>query len=57
MHHPKSESYSSLELLGRWQASVSATPDSRKELERIALEYKRLADWLQRNSEPNTDVR
>jgi hypothetical protein len=37
-------SYRSLELLCRLQAKLSATPDTRNELERMALEYKQLAD-------------
>jgi hypothetical protein len=42
------ESYRSLEALCRLQAATSATPLARKELERMAHEYKRLADWLDR---------
>jgi hypothetical protein len=42
------ESYRSLELLCRHQAKLSSSPEARKELERMALEYKRLADWLER---------
>jgi hypothetical protein len=37
-------SYRSLELLCHRQAKLSATPAARKELERMALEYKRLAE-------------
>jgi len=47
MHHLVTESYRSLELLCRSQAAVSVTPLARQELERMALEYKRLADWLE----------
>jgi len=46
MHHQLNESYRSLELLCREQAAISSTPAARIELERMALEYKRLADWL-----------
>ena len=38
-------SYRSLELLCRQQAKLSAKTEARNELERMALEYKRLADW------------
>jgi len=38
------ESYRSLESLCRKQAAMCATPETRKELERMALEYRRLAD-------------
>jgi hypothetical protein len=41
-------SYRSLELLCRQQAKLAATPDARNELERMALEYKTLADWQER---------
>jgi hypothetical protein len=37
--------YRALELLCRRQAKLSATPDARHELERMAREYKQLADW------------
>ena len=38
-------SYRSLELLCRRQARLSSNPDVQNELEHMALEYKRLADW------------
>ncbi|HZR71691.1 hypothetical protein [Bradyrhizobium sp.] len=38
-------SYRSLEALCREQARLSASPAVRNELEHMALEYKRLADW------------
>jgi hypothetical protein len=41
---PADLSYRVLELLCRQQAKLSATPETRNELERMALEYKRLAD-------------
>jgi hypothetical protein len=47
MHHPN-ELYRSLETLCRHQAKLSSHPGARKELESMALEYKRLADWLDR---------
>lgn len=37
-------SYRELESLCRQQAKLSATPEARNELERMALEYKQLAD-------------
>jgi hypothetical protein len=47
-------SWRSLELLCRQQAALSTTPDARAELERMALEYRRLADWLERRG-PETE--
>ena len=41
---PANFCYRSLELLCRRQAKLSATPDLLDELERMALEYKKLAD-------------
>jgi len=46
---PKPLSYRSLEALCRKEAVISTTPHTRRELETMALEYKRLADWLDRN--------
>jgi hypothetical protein len=43
MDHPPNFSYRSLELLCRKQAALSSTPDTRKKLERMALEY---SGWL-----------
>jgi hypothetical protein len=37
--------YRSLELLCRQQARLSAASDTRSELERMAREYKLIADW------------
>jgi hypothetical protein len=45
---PANHSYRMLELLCRQQAKLSATPETRNELERMALEYKRLADQQER---------
>ncbi len=42
---PASFSYRALELLCRQQAKLSSSPDARNELERMAFEYKQLADW------------
>jgi hypothetical protein len=44
-------SYRSLELLCRQQAKLASTPDARNELERMALEYKALADWQERHGQ------
>ena len=38
-------SYRSFETLCHQEAKLAATPEARNELERMALEYKRLADW------------
>jgi hypothetical protein len=45
---PPNFSYRSLELLCRQQAKLAATTDARNELECMALEYKKLADWWER---------
>jgi hypothetical protein len=45
---PANFSYRSLETLCRQQAKLSATPDARNALERMALEYKQLADRQER---------
>jgi hypothetical protein len=48
MHHdPPNISYRSLEALCREQAAMTSCPDTRRELERMALEYKTSADWLE----------
>jgi hypothetical protein len=41
-------SYRALELICRQQARLSATPRATSELERMASEYKQLADWQER---------
>jgi hypothetical protein len=51
---PANLSYRSLESLCHRQARLSATPEARDELERMALEYKRLADW-QEHQRPEPD--
>jgi len=45
---PANVSFRSLELLCRLQAKLSATPDARNELERMAFEYRLLADSQER---------
>lgn len=55
---PGSLTYRSLELLCRQQARLSATPGAQIELERMALEYKQLADWqdgLSREGDAQSD--
>jgi hypothetical protein len=47
---PANFCYRSLELLCRRQAKLSATPALRDELERMALEYQKLAEWQERQS-------
>jgi len=44
MPHIDNFSYRSLELLCRHQAAVACTPETRRELEIMAVEYQRLAD-------------
>jgi hypothetical protein len=47
MHHDlPNVSYRSLEALCRAQAAMTSSPDARRELERMAREYKASADWL-----------
>jgi hypothetical protein len=48
MHHLANSSYRSLELLCREQAAVASTAATKRELECMALEYQRLADWQDR---------
>lgn len=45
MDASRADTYRQLELLCRQQAKLSATPSARNELERMAEEYKQLADW------------
>ena len=45
--------YRSLELLCHQQAKLAATPDTRNELERMAREYKRLADRQDNGRKPD----
>jgi hypothetical protein len=50
MHRPPNDSYRSLELQCRLQAAISTSADTRKELERMAQEYKLWADLLEGHS-------
>ena len=45
--HQQDDSYRSLERLCRGQAAIATTPGARLALERMALEYKGMADWLE----------
>jgi len=54
MDESSANAYRLLELLCRQQARLSATPATRAELERMALEYKQLADW-QEHERPKPD--
>jgi hypothetical protein len=47
MHPQPSHYYRSLEFLCRRQAALSSTAATQKELECMALEYRRMADWLE----------
>jgi hypothetical protein len=47
---PPNYSYRSMALLCRRQAALSSTPDTRRELEQMALEYQTLADRLDQQS-------
>jgi len=49
MHRQPKYYYRSLELLCRRQAALSSTSGTRNELERMALEYQRMADWLEQH--------
>ena len=53
MSRQSNESYRSLERVCRQQAAISTTPAAREELERMAEQYKRLADWVERQSAGN----
>jgi len=49
MHHDIPDfSYRSLERLCRAQAAITSCAETRQELERMALEYKKSADWVDR---------
>jgi hypothetical protein len=50
MHRLPNDSYRSRELQCRLQAAISTNPDTRKELERMAQEYKLWADLLEGKS-------
>ncbi len=45
---PRSESYRLLEALCRTQAAITGTPEAKLELLKMAEEYKKWADWLDR---------
>jgi hypothetical protein len=53
-HLLRYEYYRLLEATCRREAAIAMTPAARTDLERMALEYKRSADWLERQW-PETD--
>jgi hypothetical protein len=50
MRHLQNASYRSLELLCRKQAALSSTKEAKSALEVMAAEYRKLADWVERQS-------
>jgi hypothetical protein len=50
MQHPPQESYRSLELLCRNQAALASSKETKIALEAMAAEYRKLADWVERQS-------
>jgi hypothetical protein len=50
-------SYRSLEALCRAQAAIASCPEARRELERMALEYKASADRLDRQTRKAEEMR
>jgi len=48
-------SYRSLEALCRAQAAIASCPEARRELERMALEYKASADRLDRQTSQGSE--
>lgn len=52
MPQPKSYHYRSLELACRTQAALTSHEDTKRELEKMAREYKEMADWCDRNLPP-----
>jgi hypothetical protein len=50
MHHLQNASYRSLELLCRERAALSSTKEAKSALEAMAAEYRKLADWVERQS-------
>jgi len=55
MHHHPHASYRSLELLCRNQAALASTKETKSALEAMAAEYRRLADWAERQSLSEAD--
>jgi hypothetical protein len=52
MHHLQNASYRTLELVCRRQAAISSTTQARILLEDMAAEYRKLADFVERQSQP-----
>jgi hypothetical protein len=55
MHHSPNAPYRSLELLCREQAALSSNKETRSALEAMASEYRKLADWVERQSLRDVD--
>jgi hypothetical protein len=55
MHHPQNSAYRALEFLYRKQAVLSSTKETRSALEAMATEYRKLADWVERQSRSEAD--
>jgi hypothetical protein len=49
---PTNCSYRSLEHLYRRQAALSSNAGAKRELDKMAREYEQMADWQDRNHEP-----
>jgi hypothetical protein len=54
MHNPDGLSYRALETLCRQQATITSTPETKRELERMAREYAALAQFQERNRSEET---
>jgi hypothetical protein len=55
MQHPPRESYRSLELVCRNQAALASSKETKIALEAMAAEYRKLADWVERQSPDEAD--
>jgi hypothetical protein len=55
MHHNSPASYRSLELLCRNQAALASTKETKTALEAMAAEYRKLADWAERQALSEAD--
>jgi hypothetical protein len=55
MHLTARASYRSLEILCRKQAALASTKETRTALEAMATEYRKLADWVERQSLSEAD--
>jgi len=55
MHRSPNSAYRTLELLCRNQAALSSTKETKSALEAMAAEYRKLADWVERQSHSEVD--